>query len=86
MYLVFLILTTQRYLYILQTWKNGTAFEIKNATQVGFSGMCNNAVTRLDTPKGHTPPAYVMAIESNGHERGLDREYNSLYVFQCKLQ
>ena len=26
--------------------------------------MCNNAVTRLDTPKG-TPPAYVMAIESN---------------------
>ena len=26
--------------------------------------MCNNAVTRLDTPKGE-PPAYVMAIESN---------------------
>eukprot|EP01052_Picozoa_sp_SAG31_P042123 SAG31_NODE_6589_length_1961_cov_1.373255_2_plen_329_part_00 len=55
----------------LLTWINGTAFEIKNATEVGFSGMCNNAVTRLDTPKG-TPPAYVMAIESNGHEKGLD--------------
>ena len=40
-------------------------FEIKNSTEVGFNGMCNNAVTRLDTPPG-TPPAYVMAIESNG--------------------
>jgi hypothetical protein len=48
----------------LITWKNGTAFEIKNRTEVGFGGMCNNAVTRLDTPPG-TPPAYVMAIESN---------------------
>lgn len=55
----------------LQTWINGTAFEIKNATQVGFSGMCNNAVTRLDTlPQVGTPPAYVMAIESNGNEKG----------------
>jgi hypothetical protein len=49
----------------LQTWINGTAFEIKNATEVGFSGIANNAVTRLDTPKGE-PPAYVMSIESNG--------------------
>ena len=49
----------------LQTWVNGTAFEIKNSTAVGFGGMCNNAVTRLDTPPG-IPPAYVMAIESNG--------------------
>lgn len=48
----------------LLTWKNGTAFEIKNSTQAGFGGMCNNAVTRLDTPKGD-PPGYVMAIESN---------------------
>ena len=44
---------------------NGTAFEIKNSTEVGFEGMCNNAVTRLDTPKGE-PPAYVMAIASSG--------------------
>ena len=49
----------------LRTWINGTAFEIKNATEVGFSGIANNAVTRLDTPKGE-PPAYVMSIESNG--------------------
>jgi len=49
----------------LQEWINGTAFEIKNATEVGFSGIANNAVTRLDTPKGE-PPAYVMSIESNG--------------------
>ena len=48
----------------LQTWRNGTAFHIANSTEVGFGGMCNNAVTRLDTPKGE-PPAYVMAIESN---------------------
>ena len=48
-----------------RTWINGTAFEIKNSTEVGFEGMCNNAVTRLDTPKGE-PPAYVMAIASSG--------------------
>ena len=30
----------------LQTWINGTAFEIKNSTTVKFEGMCNNAVTR----------------------------------------
>ena len=41
----------------LREWINGTAFEIKNATEVGFSGIANNAVTRLDTPKGE-PPAY----------------------------
>jgi hypothetical protein len=48
----------------LQVWKNGTAFHIKNSTVTGFGGMCNNAVTRLDTPKGE-PLGYVMAIESN---------------------
>eukprot|EP01045_Picozoa_sp_COSAG04_P019501 COSAG04_NODE_1899_length_5275_cov_29.229907_5_plen_162_part_00 len=36
----------------LLSWINSTAFEIKNSTEVGFSGMCNNAVSRLDTPKG----------------------------------
>ena len=36
----------------LMTWTNATSFQIKNSTEVGFSGICNNAVSRLDTPKG----------------------------------